>query len=96
MKIQPGTKVNQSQCSTCPFLRTGLQLDPDKMVEIYSYLSEGQNHFCHSDETNHTVCRGGRDYQLNLWYRLGIIAAPTDQALSEAMAQRGLAVGSHI
>lgn len=66
------------------------------MLEITGYLLQGVNHLCHSDETNHIICRGGRDYQLEIWHRLSIIKEPTDVALHEAMIESGTNPGRHI
>ncbi len=92
MNLKPNTKVNTHKCKTCPF-RTdgrGLALDPSRIAEIQTYLMEGTNHFCHSDRSNNTICRGGRDFQLTIWYRLGVLSEPTDKALLEAMLERGI------
>jgi len=85
MDLKPHTKVRLVQCSFCPFRRNiGLKLGVQKMGEIQTYLIQGINHFCHSDRTNLTICRGGRNYQLNIWHRLGFIEKPTDDALHSA------------
>jgi len=98
MKIKPGTKVNETQCATCPFREDGkgLDLGAAKMSEITAYLIKGQNHFCHSDSRNRTICRGGRNYQLSVWHRLGLISEPTDEAVRQAMTDVGLDAKDHI
>lgn len=72
------------QCPTCVFRRGGLPLRPGRLGEIQAYLIEGRTHLCHSPPRDKFACRGGRDYQLTIWYRLGIIAEPTDDALEES------------
>lgn len=89
-------KINSRMCKSCPFRDGGLHLSPEKMTEIYLYLIEGVNHFCHSDRTNNTICRGGRNYQIEIWARIGRISAPTDEALAEAMRKAGIEPKGHI
>jgi hypothetical protein len=96
MEILPNTQTREAQCSSCPFLKRGLELQPEVIAEIHQYLLRGQNHYCHSDPTNHTICRGGRNYQLETWCRMGVIAAPTDEALRLAMEAAGVKPRSHI
>lgn len=93
MKIEPPT----TQCRTCPFRSDGgLKLHPDHLAEIYGYLLEGSNHFCHSVRTKNQVCWGGRQWQLEMFYRLGRISAPTNEALADAMRQAGVAPKKHV
>lgn len=89
-------KLPKSQCKTCPFLPDGLPLDSDKMAEIYQYLIEGVNHLCHSDHSSETVCFGGRQWQLEIWHRIGRISAPTNEALADAMRAAGVEPKKHI
>lgn len=88
MKLKKGTTVRGSQCVSCPFREGGLDLGHKRMTEIETYLINGTNHMCHSDESNKTICRGGRNYQLEMWTRLGIISEPTDAALESAIKER--------
>jgi len=89
-------KARQTPCDECPFTAGGVKLLPDTMAEITDYLAKGQNHLCHKDQSNHTVCRGGRDFQLRLWCSLGIIQEPTDEALREAMRKMGIEPAKHV
>lgn len=91
-----GCSVAARQCESCPFHRGGLDLGQEKMAEITGYLLAGQNHMCHSDQAHKTVCRGGRQYQLEVWHRRGIISAPTDEALAAAMRACGIEPKTHI
>ena len=93
--ILPETTLKH-QCDSCPFLPGGLKLGTDKMTQIESYLLSGTNHFCHSDKTNKTICQGGRKYQLEMWHKMGIIEAPTNEALRIAMAKAGVSPKGHI
>ncbi len=96
LNLEPDTNLMQTQCKSCPFQADGIKLGAKKMSEIIEYLIQGVNHFCHSDETHHTICRGGRDYQLEIWHRQSIIKEPTDDALCEAMIGSGINPQGHI
>lgn len=80
-------------CSTCVFTPGAFDLAPGRLEEIKGYLIAGRAHVCHSPGPaahRRLVCRGGRDFQLLMWHRMGIIAAPTDGALRVAMAAAGV------
>lgn len=97
IKMTDECRVRREACETCPFAgRRPIDLGAAKTAEILAYLGEGQNHLCHSDRTNRTVCRGGRTVQLRLMFVRGIISAPTDEALAEAMRRAGIEPGNHI
>lgn len=84
-------------CKNCPFQEVGaIELAPGRVEEIKSYLVSGTNHECHGDRTGHTICRGGRNYQLEMWCRMGIIPEATDAALREAMKQAGVEPKGHV
>jgi hypothetical protein len=91
-------KLNQTQCANCPFREDGneLPLNPDYFDRIKDYLYEGQNHLCHNDRRNATICRGGRLYQLEQWARTGTIATPTHACLADAMRKTGVEPAAHI
>ncbi len=97
-KIKPKTRVRKVQCETCVFRREcdgGIHLAPGRHAEIEQNLLNGINQLCHHDNDK-TVCRGGRDFQLQIFHRLGIIPEPTDAALREAMKKAGVEPGSHV
>jgi hypothetical protein len=96
--VASGGKLNHQNCKSCPFIKSAdaLELSSEKWAEIYHYLLGGMNHFCHSDRSNKTVCKGGRDWQLQQWYRIGIISEPTNEALVSEMIKRGIIPRSHI
>lgn len=89
-------KLAKQQCKSCPFLPNGLPLPPKEMAEIYSYLFEGINHLCHSDRSDKTICLGGRNWALETWHSIGVINAPTNEALAEAMRAHGVEPKEHI
>jgi hypothetical protein len=75
--------VNAVQCSTCVFRPPrdgGIHLTPARHAEIRQNLLNGINQICHHGSKS--ICRGGRDYQLEIFHRLGLIDAPTDEALA--------------
>lgn len=96
MKIKAGTAPRRSKCTTCIFRPGGCDLKPGRLAEIQAYLIAGQNHLCHDDETGRTICRGSRNFQLEVWHRMGLISAPTDAALRAAMSAAGVQPGEHI
>ncbi len=97
-KIKKGMRVRRSKCKTCVFRPEkdgGIELTPARRIEIQTYLLAGTNQLCHHDD-NQTVCRGGREFQLQCWHRMGVIKEPTDEALREAMEERGQEPGGHV
>jgi hypothetical protein len=77
--------TRSTQCSTCIF-RDNQAVTPQRMTEIREYLIAGTTHICHHSKDK--ACRGGRQYQAVMWYRLGIIKYPTIKALeTEALKQ---------
>jgi len=90
-------RVRASQCKTCVFKREdegGIELREGRREEIKQNLLKGINQVCHHG--NKSICRGGRDYQLVMFHRLGYIEAPTDEALAKKIeeATRGKESGS--
>lgn len=77
------------QCETCIFRPESEKLlRPGRLAEIQAYLLRGVTHICHhglARKKKRYACRGGRDFQLTIWHRLGIIAEPTDESLALAM-----------
>lgn len=84
-------------CPTCPF-RRGSPYEYLVPALTQSALTEASRE-CHqtgSNGVNHRtgkkpkLCRGARDLQLNLFYRLGFIEAPTDQAWAKKRRELGV------
>lgn len=97
IKMTEECRVAKKPCPSCPFAGWApLALPGERMAGIATYLAQGENHMCHSDESHRTVCRWGRDLQLRHWHNQGIIAAPTDEALADAMRAMGIVPGRHI
>jgi hypothetical protein len=98
MTIPDGTRVRRSKCQTCVFRPVedgGIDLREGRHEEIRAYLLSGTNQMCHHDN-DETICRGGRNFQLEIWARMGVIALPTDEALREAMRAAGVEARDHI
>lgn len=72
--------VMKTKCVTCPFGPNG---DRQVRTSVESRLLQASQN-CHHPrakgkrETH--LCRGARDWQLQVMHRLGVIAEPTDQA----------------
>lgn len=97
-KLKKGTTVRRTKCATCVFRDPkdgGCELSEDRRIEIQTYLIKGTNHLCHTED-NTQVCRGGREFQLQCWHRMGLIEEPTDAALRKAMQEHGFQPGAHV
>lgn len=83
--------VMPAQCATCVFRTDGnaIDLKPGRVEQIKAYLINGTSHICHAGghvrgsrgKGPRLACRGGRDWQLQIWHGMGILDAPTDEAL---------------
>lgn len=78
--------VMKAQCSTCVFKRT-----PDDRHWVYPDLAEmveermmRVSQICHAPalkgKKQDHLCRGTRDRQIEIFYRLGFLNEPTDEA----------------
>lgn len=81
-----GWPVMREQCASCPFNDDG---DPELRARVIQRIGSLQaSQICHHPQLHNKrethLCRGARDFQLTLLYRLGWIAAPTDTAFAEA------------
>jgi hypothetical protein len=76
--------VMQAKCATCP-IREGA--DMRLRADLQARLLE-RSQLCHHPMLNKKrsthLCRGARDEQLTIMYRLGVLEQPTDQAWEEA------------
>jgi len=58
---------------------TPIQLSPERLAEIQSYLAKGESsHICH---TTNLTCYGGLEFQSRVFHSLGYIPEPTPQSL---------------
>ena len=92
MKNVQGWPVMQSQCASCPFRDEG---DRDLRHAVMNRTGLQASQVCHhprlhgNKETH--LCRGARDHQLTLLYRLGLIESETDEAFASASRKYGAA-----
>jgi hypothetical protein len=88
----------KAMCATCPF-REGSKyayLVPDLTD---SALTEASR-ICHSTGSNNGInhrtgkppmlCRGARNVQLNVWFHIGFIESPTDEAWDKKCKEMGI------
>lgn len=89
-------EVMSAMCGTCPF-RDGSPYEFLRGHLTQSALTEASRE-CHSTGSNGVnvrtgkkpkLCRGARDLQLQVFYRLGIIEAPTDEAWAKQRKELG-------
>ena len=84
MKIT-GWPVMPAMCESCPF-REGGDVQLRNAVMSRTILQASQ--ICHHPRVHGTkethLCRGARDEQLTILYRLGMLSEPTDAAFAEA------------
>lgn len=96
MKDITNWRPRRKKCPSCPF-RTdsaGRHPDPALVNKIQTQVLTHSSQICHHPrihgEDEFELCRGARDFQLTLFYRLGHIEAPTDQAWEKASAHTDL------
>lgn len=66
---------NKAKCKTCIFGETPIDLSPERINEINSYLIKMESsHVCHM--TNKT-CYGGMELQAKVLCSIGVIEHPT-------------------
>lgn len=95
MKTNPiqGMPVMPARCKTCPFNKSGcLEVRETVMARIMTMASQT----CHTTGVAHGrpdthLCRGARDVQLQVFFRLGAISEPTDEAWAATCSQLGIA-----
>lgn len=87
--------VMPEKCKSCIFRTDGNEapINPHRLDEIRAYLMRGTVHICHTPQLagseQEYACRGGRDFQLELFAAIGIIPEPTDEALAATMEEYG-------
>lgn len=90
-------RVRTSLCATCPFREGSPYEDLREYLTIAS-LKEGR--ICHSTGSGNAIneatgkpaaiCRGSRDFQLGLFFAMGFLSEPTDEAWSKKCAELGI------
>jgi hypothetical protein len=90
-----GWPVMKGKCPTCPFNKdeNGRDAVPDiaDMVRLRCLTEASQ--ICHhprfhGKKEDH-LCRGARDFQLELFHKLGVLSEPTDRAWEVVREQVG-------
>lgn len=88
-----GWPIMQSQCASCPFREGG---DITLRNSVMARTNINASHVCHhprlhgKKETH--LCRGARDQQLAILFRVGWIEAETDAAFAEASRRAGVSI----
>jgi hypothetical protein len=86
-----GWPVMAAKCPSCPFRENG-----DTKIEAAVLERTGlhASQICHHPRLRggeeHALCRGARDHQLEMLFRLGWIDAPTDEAFARKSLELGL------
>lgn len=66
---------NKAKCKTCVFGPTPVQLSPERLNEIHTYLANFESsHICH---TTNKTCYGGLELQAKIAHALKITEQPT-------------------
>ena len=84
--------VNKVKCPTCPFGDNGCrQVRASVEKRIVSEASQT----CHHTGSIHgkpdtRLCRGARDFQLELFHRMGFLDEPTDEAWDAKRKELGV------
>lgn len=78
-----GMKVNASRCSTCPFNDDGcISVRNTVMQRCLTQASQ----LCHGTD-NKTLCRGARDWQIEMFHRLGFLKEPTEECWNKTFEE---------
>lgn len=84
-RVKPilGMPVNKTRCKTCPFNDDGcISIRTRVQGQVLSTASQ----LCHGTE-NKTLCRGARDFQIQIFFRMGFLREESDQAWEEKFAE---------
>ncbi len=74
-----------TNCPTCPFRMTenGREQAPDIAARVRTGCLTTASQICHHPRLKGKkeihLCRGARDFQLQIFYRLGMLDDPTDE-----------------
>ena len=82
-------RVVKKQCSTCPWRKDGQGITiPDRLM-AHLQSSPTAQQFCHAPawagKPEDSVCRGFRDHWALIFWRTGVIDAPTDEAWAKKL-----------
>lgn len=85
--------VMPAKCSTCPFRVNdhGRHVDPMTVSRIQADVISKASQICHhptlSGKKETHLCRGARDYQIEIFYRLGFLESRTDEAWQKRLQE---------
>ena len=83
LKDERGVMItNKARCKTCIFHHGQKVISRERLGEIQAYLMTGQPHQCHNTPY---LCRGGREFQAQVFARMGMITEETVEALEQAI-----------
>ncbi|MBS3951902.1 MAG: hypothetical protein KGZ88_03020 [Methylomicrobium sp.] len=81
-----GWPVMKGKCPTCPFSKdeNGREAAPDIADMVRRRCLTEASQICHhprlhGKKEDH-LCRGARDFQLEVFHRIGLLDTPTDEA----------------
>ena len=86
--------IMKANCPTCPFREDARQDQRELAESVKARIGFSASQICHhpvlagSPETH--LCRGARDWQLDLLCRMNFIKAPTDEAYAAACVAAGV------
>ena len=87
--------IMREMCETCPFREDREGVDEVRTGVMQRVMTEGSQ-TCHStclaigERHDSHLCRGARNFQLEVFARMGVIGAPTDEAWDERCQSIGL------
>jgi hypothetical protein len=91
--------VNAQMCATCPWRKGSPYAYLREDLER-SAMTESSR-ICHSTGSNNAInartgkpaalCRGARDSQLQMFFKMGFLSEPTDEAWTEKCSEMGIA-----
>jgi hypothetical protein len=88
LKATKNWPVRKTMCASCPFRADG---DRELAGQVLERTLFQASQICHHPRLHgkreHELCRGQRQEQLTLLYRMGIIDAPTDEAFNRKSKQ---------
>ncbi len=88
--------VMKQKCATCPFNTEdkGRHNDPELVDKIKQRILSQTSQICHhpvlSDKEESHLCRGARDYQIEIFKRIGFLEEATNEAWEKKRKQQTL------
>lgn len=83
--------VQVKQCVTCPWADTAdrLKLSGKEMESLMRMVLTEANVRCHHaaflGKSEQKICRGARNFQLQIFHSLGVLESPTDRCWAETL-----------